>query len=129
MSYASVIKESVEKYPELKIIEAQKVYNEKFSAIPEQAFYKTVSRLAKSGEIIRITKGIYCKPKISRFGTIISTEKNILEHFLGRNQNEGLVIGYRMYNKYGLTTQVSKNIEIYANLLFKKKGKSEMYWD
>lgn len=121
MSYSSVIMESVEKYPELKIIDAQKVYNEKFNAIPEQAFYQTVSRMAKSGEIIRIAKGIYCKPKVSRFGTIISTEKNILEHFIGKKQNEGLVIGYRMYNKYGLTTQISKNIELYSNLILQEK--------
>lgn len=121
MSYSSVIMESVEKYPELKIIDAQKVYKEKFSDIPEQAFYQTVSRMAKSGEIIRITKGIYCKPRISRFGTIISSEKNILEHYLGRNQNEGVVIGYRMYNKYGLTTQISKGVEIYSNIVLQEK--------
>ena len=121
MSYSSLIMESVEKYPELKIIDAQKVYKEKFSAIPEQAFYQTVSRMAKSGEIIRITKGIYCKPRISRFGTIISTENNILEHYLGRNQNEGVVVGYRMYNKYGLTTQISKGVELYSNIVLQEK--------
>lgn len=121
MSYSSLIMESVEKYPELKIIDAQKVYKEKFSAIPEQAFYQTVSRMAKSGEIIRITKGIYCKPRISRFGTIISTENNILEYYLGRNQNEGVVVGYRMYNKYGLTTQISKGVELYSNIVLQEK--------
>lgn len=121
MSYSSLIMESVEKYPELKIIDAQKVYKEKFSAIPEQAFYQTVSRMAKSGEIIRIAKGIYCKPRISRFGTIISTENNILEYYLGRNQNEGVVVGYRMYNKYGLTTQISKGVELYSNIVLQEK--------
>lgn len=121
MSYTSVIKESVGNYPVLKIIDAQKVYNDKFKAIPEQAFYQTVSRMAKSGEIIRITKGIYCKPKISRFGTMISTEENILEYFLGKNQNEGIVIGYRMYNKYGLTTQISKSVELYTNLQLQER--------
>lgn len=116
MSYTSTIMKSVQKYPELKIIVAQKLYTEKFNDISELAFYKAISRMAKSGEIQRISKGIYCKPKKGRFGEVLSNEKNILEFFLGEKKNKGMVIGYQLYNKYGLTTQVSKVIELYSNI-------------
>lgn len=121
MSYSSMVMEKVRQYPELKLIDAQKIYKEKFEGIPETTFYKAVSRLAKDGEIERITKGIYCKPKKGRFGTTVSNEKDILEYFLGENKNKGVVIGYWLFNKYGLTTQVSKIIELYSSVTIQKE--------
>lgn len=121
MSYANLITEDVKKYPELEIIDAQKVYKEKFNSISEQAFYKTFSRLTKTGELYRLTKGIYCIPKTGRFGTVVSNEKNILEYYLGTKRNKGVIIGYRLYNKYGLTTQVAKQVEIYSSVTLQEK--------
>jgi predicted transcriptional regulator of viral defense system len=121
LSFTHVITETVLKYPELKIIDSQKVYKEKLENVPEQVFYKTLSRLEKRGQLSRITKGVYCRPKESRFGVVISGEDNILEHFLGKNKNKGVVIGYRMYSRYGLTTQVSKTVEVYSNVPYQKK--------
>lgn len=116
MSYAAMVMNNVKEYPELKIIDAHKLYQEKFNDVSEQAFYQTFSRMVKTGEIKRLTKGIYCIPKKGRFGDTVSSEKNILEHYLGSNHNRGVVVGYRMYNKYKLTTQVSKRVEIYSNM-------------
>ena len=93
MSFTSTIADSVKRYPELKIIDARQIHKEKFSEIPEQAFYQVVSRMAKAGEIERLTKGIYCRPKSGRFGKILSSEKDILEHYLGKNEKNGIVIG------------------------------------
>ena len=121
MSYSSRIIESINEYPELTIIDAQKLYKEKFSDVSEQAFYKTISRMSKNEDIERISKGIYCKPRRGRFGTTISSEKNILDHYLGINKNRGVVIGYQMYNNKGITTQVSKTIELYSNATFQEK--------
>jgi len=121
LSFAHVITEAVLKYPELKIIDSQKVYKEKFENVPEQVFFKTLSRLEKKGQISRITKGVYCKPKESRFGMVISGESNILEHLLGKNKNKGVVIGYKMYSRYGLTTQVSKMVEVYSNVPYQER--------
>ncbi len=121
MSYSNRIIESINEYPELTIIDAQKLYKEKFNDVSEQAFYKTISRMSKNEYIERVSKGIYCKPRRGRFGTTISSEKNILEHYLGINKNRGVVIGYQMYNNKGLTTQVSKNIELYSNVTFQEK--------
>lgn len=121
MSYSSMVMENIRQYPELKLIDAQKMYKEKFEGMPETAFYKAVSRLAKDGEIERITKGIYCKPKKGRFGTTVSTEKEILEYFLGQNKNKGVVIGYRLFNKYRLTTQVPKIIKLYSSVIIQEE--------
>ncbi len=123
MSHSNKILESINKYSELRIIDAQRLYQEKFNDMSEQAFFKTLSRLAKDGEIQRLTKGIYCKPKKGRFGTIGSNERNILEYYVGTNKNKGVVVGYQMYNKYGLTTQVSKVIEVYSNVTLQEKRK------
>lgn len=121
MTFAGAIAETILRYPELKIIDSQIVYKEKFSEVSEQAFYKTLSRMEKKGEIFRITKGVYCRPKIGRFGVVVSGETDILEHLLGKNKNNGIVIGYRMYSSHDLTTQVSKTVNVYSNVPYQEK--------
>ena len=121
MSYASVIMESMNKYPELRIIDTKKIYKEKFSYVPEPAFHKAVSRMTKNGDILRIGKGVYCKPKKGRFGTVASSESDILEHYLGKGKNKGVIVGYKMYNRYGLTTQISKTAEVYSKVSLEDK--------
>lgn len=116
MSLSLLVEEKINKYSELEIIDAQEIYARNFRNIPEQNFYKTISRMAKSGEIIRLAKNIYCKPAVGRFGQVLSSEKHILEYYLGSKGNRGVVVGYRMYNKYKLTTQISKGIEVYSNV-------------
>lgn len=117
MNYTVIIINSVKDYPELKIIDTQKLYSEKFANIPEPTFYKVISRMTKKGELQRLTRGIYCKPKQGRFGKVLSNEKNILEYYLGERGNQGVVIGYQLFNKYGLTTQISKVIEVYSRII------------
>lgn len=121
MSLSLTVKEKINQYSELEIIDTQNIYVRNFKNIPEQNFYKTISRMAKKGEIIRLTKGIYCKPTIGRFGRVLSSEKHILEYYLGTNGKKGVAVGYRMYNKYRLTTQISKGIEVYSNVSVQEK--------
>jgi hypothetical protein len=123
MSYATVVKETISQYAELDIIDAHQIYLSKCKDVPEQTYYKTISRMTKSGEIARLTKGIYCRPKTGRFGRHISSEKQILEHYLGKDGKNGVVVGYRMYNKYKLTTQISKRIDVYSNVSEQEKKK------
>lgn len=117
MRYTDRIINSVKGYPELKIIDTQKLYSEKFANIPEPTFHKVVSRMTAKGELQRLTKGIYCKPKQGRFGKVLSSEKNILEYYLGERGNQGVIIGYQLFNKYGLTTQISKVVEAYSKII------------
>ncbi len=117
MSYHATIENLINNVPALKIIDAQKLRNEKFMLIPEQAYFKVFSRLEKKGTLKRVSKGVYCKPKKSKYGTIISNEENILDYYLGANGTKGVIKGYRLFNKYRLTTQIAKNIEIYSTEL------------
>eukprot|EP00828_Plagiopyla_frontata_P047563 TRINITY_DN8829_c0_g1_i2.p1 TRINITY_DN8829_c0_g1~~TRINITY_DN8829_c0_g1_i2.p1 ORF type:complete len:206 (-),score=38.36 TRINITY_DN8829_c0_g1_i2:114-731(-) len=77
--------------------------------------------MSKKGELERLAKGVYCRPKVTRFGKISAGEENILNYYIGKENYTGVVIGYRLYNKYGITTQVSKSVKIYSNVLEEEK--------
>ena len=115
MSFSSAIIDALREFPELKLIDAQKLHQEKLEDIPETTFYKTLSRLTENDKLVRLTKGIYCKPKKGRFGKIVSSEKNLLEYYLGESKDKGVIVGYRLFNNRGLTTQVSKTVKLYSN--------------
>lgn len=66
-----------------------------------------------------MTKGLYYRPRRSRFGVVPLSEQNIIDHYTENDQ--GMVIGYRLYNQVGLTTQISKNVEILSNALQEKR--------
>ena len=101
--------------PENTLIMTGKLYREKFSEqMSEAAFMQAISRLSKSGEIERISKGIYCRPKKTRFGTILPSDREIVDLFT--EQNKGIIVGYGLYNSLGVTTQVSKRLIAYSSL-------------
>ena len=102
--------------PENTLIMAGKLYREKFSEqMSEAAFTQAISRLSRSGEIERISKGIYCMPKKTRFGTILPSDQEIVDLFT--KQNNGVIVGYGLYNSLGVTTQVSKRLTAYSSLV------------
>ena len=96
----------------------------------EAAFYKTLERFCQSGSLVHLTKGLYYKPKKSRFGIVpireqdivvdesravayLYREQDIVTHYIGNQK--GLVVGYKLYNEKGLTTQISKQTEVFSN--------------
>lgn len=88
--------------------------------LPSKSFMsicKALSRLEKEKKIERVAKGIYCKPKMSAFGLgrIPFSERNIINFFLGSNQLAGVLAGYSLFRKYGLTTQMESNFILYSN--------------
>lgn len=109
-SYAKCIITGLLAEQENKIFEASDVYNKRFKAIPESSYYKTLERLCRKGIIVHLTKGLYYRPKKSRFGMVPISEEDIIRHYIG-NWN-GMVIGYRLYNRKGLTTQIGKRVEV-----------------
>lgn len=117
MNYHEEVKDYIEEYPELKLIDAAKLYEEKFSFIPETAYYKAISRLAKSGLIERMNKGIYYRPQVSKFGTVSTTVIEIMNSYMGKKQNRGVVVGDRMYHKHGLTPHRATDIVMYSAVL------------
>ena len=76
-----------------------------------QALSKSLSRLAKKGEIKRLSKGRYYKPKKNRFGEGKPGEAAIIESF---TKNKGRIFAYKTglaaYYEMGLTTQIPNEI-------------------
>jgi len=79
----------------------------------ELAYFKALSRLVQSGQLIRLEKGKYYKPRTTRFGTVRLTESEIIKAL---TQKGGKITGYLtgnvLYNRWGLTTQVPNTITI-----------------
>jgi hypothetical protein len=80
----------------------------------ETAFLKALERLNHMGMLMRLSKGVYCKPRKTRFGAVPAGEHELASYFMGEDNRYGFIAGYRLYNKYGLTTQISKQVEIYS---------------
>lgn len=118
-SYANYIETIIEHEPENKLLEASALYSQSFSTIPEMTYYKTLERMCKKGFLVHLTKGLYYRPKNTRFGTAPISEKDIVDHYI--KDNQGIVVGYRLYNQKGLTTQISKRVEILSSAVPGKK--------
>lgn len=118
-SYANYIETIIEQEPENKLLEARTLYNQSFSTIPEMTYYKTLERMCKKGFLVHLTMGLYYRPKNTRFGTAPISEKDIVDHYI--KDNQGIVVGYRLYNQKGLTTQISKRVEILSSAVPGKK--------
>lgn len=74
----------------------------------------TLGRLSKSGKIARLSKGVYYKPTITKYGNLKPNEDEILKKLLLK-KNKGYISGAVAFNKLGLTTQVPNTIEIRGN--------------
>ena len=118
-SQAKAIEELISRQPENKILTANQVYSQLPESFSEQAFYQTLTRLTQRGELCHLTKGLYYRPRRSRFGVVPLGEQTIIDHYTENGQ--GMVIGYRLYHQYGLTTQISKNVELLSNVLQENK--------
>lgn len=118
-SYANYIETIIEHEPENKLLEASALYSQSFSTIPEMTYYKTLERMCKKGILVHLTKGLYYRPKNTRFGTVPISEKDIVDHYI--QDNQGIVIGYRLFNQKGLTTQISKRVEVLSSAIPGKK--------
>ena len=121
MNYQLEVREKIESYPLRELIIANKFLKEKLPYVPANTYYKSIERMRKKGELEWLAKGVYCRPKVTRFGKISAGEENILNYYIGKENYTGVVIGYRLYNKYGITTQVSKSVKIYSNVLEEEK--------
>lgn len=118
-SYAKYIETVIEQEPENKLLEASILYQKSFGTVPEMTCYKTLERMSKQGSLVHLTKGLYYRPKKSRFGTIPISEKEIIGHYT--NNGRGILIGYRLYNQKGLTTQISKRVEVLSSAVTEQK--------
>jgi len=87
------------------IFNAHEVYAEQFfgSQISAPNFYKILERHQKKGDIQRLVKGYYYRPRKTAFGLITLNEEKIIEWMLSKFK--GIEIGYGLYNSKKITTQ------------------------
>ncbi|MEC7782170.1 MAG: DUF6088 family protein [Bacteroidota bacterium] len=82
----------------------------------KEAVIKHLNRMVAAGNINKLSKGKYYKPKETVFGTLQPNQYQIVKDLL---EDEGKIIGYltgySIYNSLGLTTQVSNRIQIGKN--------------
>ena len=75
-----------------------------------------LSRLTAKGELERLTKGVYFKPKKTLFGTTRPLEDEIIKSVTVKDKKvKGYLTGLALYNRLGLTTQVSNVLTIAVN--------------
>lgn len=87
----------------------------------QQALVMSLCRLVKQGELRKISKGKYYKPKKSIFGTLTPNAEETVKDFLQKdNQTIGYITGTAAFAQMGLTTQISSAILIGTN---KYRGK------
>ena len=102
MKSSAVIKTALSNYKENELIHASKLYRKELvNQISEAAFYKTLERMCKSGELVKIAKGTYHLPKVSKYGIVPPSEKEIVSAFT--KNGTGTVVGYALYNSLNLT--------------------------
>lgn len=81
--------------------------------IDQNALAMTLSRLSSEGAIVRLAKGKYYKPEESRFGRLRPRESAVVEAMTTRNGKKfGYLTGLSVYNRLGLSSQVSNVLEI-----------------
>ncbi len=81
-----------------------------------EAIIKALNRMVAKGEIEKLSKGKYYKPKETSFGFVPPDQYQVVKDLLGKGDNlTGYLTGYSVYTKLGLTTQVSNTIQIGRN--------------
>ncbi len=74
---------------------------------------KAIERLIKKGIINRASTGLFYKPKQTVFGNLKPKEEELLKPYLFEQKKRvAYITGTALFNKFGLTTQVPKNIKI-----------------
>ncbi len=80
------------------------------------ALIKLLNRLVKSGQIKRLSKGRFYKPKETAFGELKPDMYQVVKDLLeSDNKPIGYLTGFSVFNKFGLTTQVANTIQIGVN--------------
>lgn len=76
---------------------------------------RTLSRLQKEGDIVRVATGIYMHPKKTRFGTLYPTIDQIAHKIAERDKAQIMPTGNTALNILGFSTQVPMNAVYITN--------------
>lgn len=110
MTISSVLKQSVKEFPPGQVFGYGDiaVYQDAPSAV-----VKAMNRLLSEGEIKRLSKGRFYKPKQGILGDLKPSDSELLKTILYKNGKlRGYVTGTALFNKLGLTTQLPRTITV-----------------
>ena len=80
------------------------------------AVVKALNRMAQAGEISKMGKGKFYKPRKTQFGVLKPTAYQIAKDFIEEDGKlVGYITGYTAFRALGLTTQISSYIQIGTN--------------
>jgi hypothetical protein len=107
---AAIVKQQVDNFQPGKVFNYSSFSGRKGNSL---ALAKSLSRMAKVGQIARLSRGNYYKPVKSVFGDLKPDENQvILALTQKRGETVGYVTGLTAYNVLGLTSQVSNTLMI-----------------
>lgn len=109
----------IEKQETGSLIEARRLYYMNRGELSEAAFFKSLERMCKEEKIVRVANGIYFKPNRSKYGIVPVSETDIVDYYT--RDLSGIVIGYKLYNRVGISTQISKRTEVFSNIVIGDK--------
>lgn len=118
-NYTRDIDYAIKQYPHNEIIVAREFYKAHFPEMPELAYYKALERLTTKGTLEHLAKGVYSKPLRTEYGVQSITEEDILRHFIA--DGRGVVIGYRLYNREGITQTKKEPLEVLSTNMTEDK--------
>jgi hypothetical protein len=88
---------------------------------------RLLNRMAAAGDISKLSKGKFYKPRQTRFGALKPTPYQIAKDFIEKDGKlVGYVTGYSAFNDMCLTTQISNCLEIGTNK-YRRTIKRGMY--
>ncbi len=84
---------------------------------------KAMSRLVKSGQIRRFSKGVFYRPKQGMLGEVRPADDEKIRLYLYEGERRvGYITGLGLYNRMGLTTQLPKTVTIATEKARQKKN-------
>jgi hypothetical protein len=113
-SNAKLIKKTILSQPENKLFNASFLYHQYFPNLLESTYYKVIERMKKRGELMTLGKGMFIIPTKHQFSQPLSEDLTLK---LLLNRRAHLEIGYALFNRLGLSSQISKNRYFYVNKL------------
>ncbi len=105
--------DKVDKIPEGYVFTYSEIIDDANKA---EAVIKALNRMVASGRLKKISKGRFYKPEKTPFGELEPSEYQIAKDLLEKdNKIIGYLTGLSIYNKLGLSTQISNTIQIGRN--------------
>ena len=122
-SYAKEIKDVIFDMSLNEIFEASALKDIQFSHIPDAAYYKVLERMTKYEQLLRLAKGVYCRPEE---GNLAVDEQAVVDFYT--KEKTGIVVGEALYKEKHIIDKENPQIVIMSNKLREEKKHIGNVW-